>query len=234
MCGRYTLTVSPEMLAYSFDVSLDGLDLVPRYNIAPSQEVLTVVNRGEGNRAQFMRWGLVPFWARDIKIGYKMINARAESVPDNNAFKHAFRRRRCLIPADSFYEWRGTGRDKTPLRIMLKSEAAFAFAGIWETWQDKADPAADSLKSCAIITTVPNALVAPIHDRMPVILPQECYADWLDPANEDTGSLRELLLPCDPELLKTYAVSTLVNSPRNQGPELVAPAPGRLALGQSG
>ncbi|MFQ6028785.1 MAG: SOS response-associated peptidase [Dehalococcoidia bacterium] len=233
MCGRYTLALSPEMIANSFDISLDGFEFVPRYNIAPSQEVLTVTNRGEGNSAQGMRWGLVPFWAKDTKIGYKMINARAETVADNNAFKHAFRRRRCLIPADSFYEWRGTGKSKTPLRIMLKSEEPFAFAGIWETWQDKKDPTAGPLLSCSIITTVPNSLVEPIHNRMPVILPEELYAEWIDPHNEDTGALRELLLPYDPALMTAYEVSTLVNSPRNQGPEVAAPAAGQLTLGEA-
>ena len=152
-----------------------------------------------------------------------MINARGETVADNRAFKNAFQKRRCLILADSFYEWKGTGKNKQPMRILLRSEEPFAFAGIWETWRDKTQPEAEPISSCSIITTVPNSLVEPIHDRMPVMLPRELEPDWLDPNNQDTGLLREILLPYDPGLMKTYDVSTLVNSARNQGPELILP-----------
>ena len=170
-----------------------------------------------------MRWGVIPFWAKDTKAGSRMINARGETVADNRAFKNAFQKRRCLILADSFYEWKGTGKNKQPVSILLRSEEPFAFAGIWETRRDKSRPEAEPKLSCSIITTVPNLLVQPIHDRMPVMLPRELEPDWLDPDNQDTGLLREILLPYDPGLLNTYEVSTQVNSARNQGPELILP-----------
>ena len=182
-----------------------------------------MINEAGVRQTRMMRWGLIPFWARDTKIGYRMINARAETVADNRAFKNAFQQRRCLILADSFYEWRGTGKNKQPMRILLRSEESFAFAGIWETWRDESRPEAEPVSSCSIITTLPNSLVEPIHDRMPVMLPRDLEPDWLDPDNQDTGLLREVLLPYDPGLMKTYEVSTLVNSARNQGPELILP-----------
>ena len=211
------------MIAHSFDIRLDSFEFLPRYNIAPTQDVLTVINEAGVRQTRMMRWGLIPFWARDTKIGYRMINARAETVADNRAFKNAFQQRRCLILADSFYEWRGTGKNKQPMRILLRSEESFAFAGIWETWRDESRPEAEPVSSCSIITTLPNSLVEPIHDRMPVMLPRDLEPDWLDPDNQDTGLLREVLLPYDPGLMKTYEVSTLVNSARNQGPELILP-----------
>ena len=211
------------MIAHSFDIRLESFEFLPRYNIAPTQDVPTVIKEEGLRQTRMMRWGLIPFWARDTKVGSRMINARAETVADNRAFKNAFQRRRCLILADSFYEWKGTGKGKQPMRILLRSEEPFAFAGIWETWRDKSRPEAEPISSCSIITTVPNLLVEPIHDRMPVMLPRELEADWLDPDNQDTGPLREILLPYDPGLMKTYEVSTLVNSARNQGPELISP-----------
>ena len=223
MCGRYTLATTTEMLSYSFDIRLDSFEFMPRYNIAPSQDVLTVVNDKNGRQAEMMRWGLIPFWAKDAKIGYRMINARAETVADNRAFKNAFQKRRCLILADSFYEWKGTGKNKQPMRIQLKTEEPFAFAGIWESWLDKSQGEAEPISSCSIITTVPNSLVEPIHDRMPVMLPRELEEDWLDPDYQDAALLREILLPYDPGLMKAYKVSTLVNAAKNQGPELVLP-----------
>lgn len=223
MCGRYTLATTPEMIAHSFDVRLDNFDFIPRFNIAPSQSVLTISTGNAGKQARLMRWGLIPFWAKDAKIGYKMINARGETVADSRAFKYAFQKRRCLIPADSFYEWQGSGKSRQPIRIMLKSEEPFAFAGIWETWTDKSVPDAEPVLSCSIITTAPNSIIEPIHNRMPVILPKELEQDWLNPGQEDTGLLRELLLPYDPALMKTYRVSTLVNSAKNDGPELILP-----------
>ncbi|MSQ06446.1 MAG: SOS response-associated peptidase [Dehalococcoidia bacterium] len=223
MCGRFTLTLQGSMIADWFEFEPGQIDLAPRYNIAPSQDVLTIIRRDVGNQPQFMRWGLIPFWAKDMSIGYKMINARAETVAESRAFKSAFQKRRCLIPADSFYEWQGAGKSKRPLRIMLKSEEPFAFPGIWETWKDKSNPASVPVLSCSIITTVPNSFMEPIHDRMPVILPRAMEQVWLDPGNEDLGMLREMLLPCDPGLLKAYEVSALVNSPKNYGSEVILP-----------
>ena len=223
MCGRYTLATTPEMIAHSFDIRLGSFEFSPRYNIAPTQDVLTVINEEGLRQTRTMRWGLIPFWAKDSKVGSRMINARAETVADNRAFKNAFQKRRCLILADSFYEWQGAGQGKQPIRILLRSEEPFAFAGIWETWRDRSRPEAEPISSCSIITTVPNSLVDPIHDRMPVMLPRELEPDWLDMDNQDAGLLREILLPYDPGLMKTYEVSTLVNSARNQGPELILP-----------
>ena len=148
MCGRYTLATTPEMIANSFDIRLDSFEFMPRYNIAPTQEVLAVVNEKGVNHGRMMRWGLIPFWAKDAKIGSRMINARAETVADNRAFKNAFQNRRCLILADSFYEWKGIGKNKQPMRIMLRSEEPFVFAGIWETWRDKGQPEANPVHSC--------------------------------------------------------------------------------------
>jgi putative SOS response-associated peptidase YedK len=156
MCGRYTLTLEGSMMANWFEFEPGQLDLAPRYNIAPSQDVLVVTNQEGRNHGQFMRWGLVPFWTRDVSIGHRMINARAETLAEKPAFKHAFQKRRCLIPADSFSEWQGTGRNKRPMRIMLESEEPFAFAGIWETWKDRTYPDSDPLLSCSIITTAPT------------------------------------------------------------------------------
>ncbi len=223
MCGRYTLATTPDMIAHSFDIRLDSFEFLPRYNIAPTQDVLTVINEEGVRQTRMMRWGLIPFWARDTKVGSRMINARAETVADNRAFKNAFQKRRCLILADSFYEWKGTGKSKQPIRILLRSDEPFAFAGIWETWRDKSRPEAAPISSCSIITPVPNPRVEPIHNRMPVMLPRELEPEWLDLDNQDTGLLREILLPSDPGLMKTYEVSTLVNSARNQGPELILP-----------
>jgi putative SOS response-associated peptidase YedK len=225
MCGRYTLTLPGNMLVDWFDFDPSGLDLEPQYNIAPTSRVLTLTGPGDHLQGRLMRWGLIPFFSKEPRTKYNMINARAETIAENNAYKGPFQRRRCLIPADSFYEWKKLdGKRKQPMRIMLKSGEPFAFAGIWEAWQDKNNPAAEPILSCSIITTSANSLVEPIHDRMPVILPPDLYPAWTDPANQDAAALRELLLPYDPGLMQAYPVSSLVNSVRNQGPELLQPA----------
>ena len=225
MCGRYTLTLQGSMIADLFEIDPSGLELEPQYNIAPTNRVLTVTSDGESKRGQLMRWGLIPWFSKEPKTRYNLINARAETIAENNAYKGPFKARRCLIPADSFFEWkRLDAKNKQPMRIMLKSEEPFAFAGIWEYWKDKNNPESEGITSCSIITTVPNSLMGAIHDRMPVILPREFYQDWLDPKNEDTGALREMLLPYDPSLMKAFAVSRAVNSVGNQGPEVVQPA----------
>jgi putative SOS response-associated peptidase YedK len=225
MCGRYTLTVQTSMLVDWFDIEPSWPELVPQYNIAPTNQVLALTGGEYHLETRLMRWGLVPWFSKDPRTKYNMINARAETVAENNAYKGPFQRRRCLIPADSFYEWRKLeGKRKQPMRIMLKSGEPFAFAGIWEAWRDKTDPEGEPLLSCSIITTVANSLVEPIHDRMPVILPPDLYRDWVEPSNQDTAALREMLLPYDPGLMQAYMVSSLVNSVRNQGPEVVEPA----------
>ncbi len=224
MCGRFTLALTPELARWFevFGIDLSDLNIVSQYNIAPTNQVMTIVSDGERNQAVPMGWGLVPFWIKNLNDRSKMINARAEAVSERPSYKNSFRSRRCLIPATSFFEWKkGQGKTRLPMRIMLKSEEPFAFAGIWEKVRPKNFPDQGEITSCSIITTEANELVRPIHDRMPVILPPELYADWMNPANQDIGELKEYLLPYDPGLMKTYPVSQLVNSVRNQGPELI-------------
>ena len=188
----------------------------PRYNVAPTQEVLTVINDGSGNHAQFMRWGLIPFWAKDPKIGSRMINARAETVVEKPGFRSAFQKRRCLVLADGFYEWRKEGKAKVPMRITLKSGEPFGFAGLWESWNS---PEGALVQSCTIITTVPNTLMEPIHNRMPVMLPKEAEALWL--GQTEVGELRELLLPYSADEMQAYEVSSVVNSVHMDVPECI-------------
>lgn len=227
MCGRFTLTTKLDNLQARFGIDTEDLEVMPKYNIAPTQDVLTVVNRGQV-RAQMMRWGLIPFWAKDVKIGNRMINARAESVVEKSAFREAFQRRRCLVVADGFYEWRKEGKLRMPIRVILNSSEAFGFAGLWETWK-----AADGelVRSCTIVTTVANSLIAPVHDRMPVILSREAEAQWLDTSVTDTAELRELLLPYPSSEMQLYEVSQAVNFPHVDTPDCISPVPSkRLAL----
>ena len=166
-----------------------------------------------------MKWGLIPFWAKDPSIGNRMINARAETVAEKPSFRNAFTRRRCLIVADGFFEWRKEGKTKTPMRIILKNGEPFGFAGLWETWKSPED---ELIRSCTIITTTPNEVMEPIHNRMPVILPRDAEAQWLNVSVTDTGVLRELLVPYAASELEAYEVSTLVNAPRNDVPDVLA------------
>jgi putative SOS response-associated peptidase YedK len=218
VCGRFSLTISEEMLKQYFPFEFPE-KVLPRYNIAPSQEVLAVVSDGEKITGKMLKWGLVPYWANDPKIGFKMINARAETVDEKASFKHAFKKRRCLVLADGFYEWRKEGNKKIPYRFTLKSERPFAFAGLWEKW----DKHGDSMYTCTIITTKANELVKEIHERMPVILPKEWEEVWLDPAIDDTEYLKTLLRPYPAEEMKMYEVSTAVNSAKNDVEECVKP-----------
>ena len=226
MCGRFTLALDLSDLQFEFPLDADYAEAVaehygPGYNIAPTNEVLTYGAQGDRS-AEFMRWGLVPFWAKDTKVGSKMINARAETVATSNAFRNALRKRRCLIIADSFYEWKRTDGTKTPMRIGLKGWRPFGFAGLWESWTDK-DTGQD-LHSCTIITTTPNEMLEPIHDRMPVILPQEVHHLWLDQNIEDATRLTTLLQPYPSDEMEAYAVSDTVNSVKNKGPECILAA----------
>jgi len=223
MCGRFTLSAPPEVISMCFDIETDSFNYLPAFNIAPTQNVLTVRNRENSKHVQTMRWGLIPFWAKEARIGNKMINARSETVIENKVFRTPFQKRRCLILADSFYEWVRVSKSKQPIRILLDSEKPFAFAGIWESWKDPNDPNADAVESCSIITTHANTLIQPIHDRMPVILPRELESDWLDLDNTDTGFLREIMIPFDPGLMKCYPVSQAVNSTKNEGKDLITP-----------
>ncbi|AGA91095.1 hypothetical protein Thimo_2358 [Thioflavicoccus mobilis 8321] len=221
MCGRYSLGVSPEDLQDFFD--LDRIpDSVPRYNIAPSTPVVAIRAIAGLRRADPLRWGLIPHWAKEARSGYSMINARAETVAIKPAFRDAFRRRRCLIPADGFYEWqaRPGSRVKQPYFISRADGAPLAMAGLWERWRD---PSGDVIESCAVIVTSANPLLRPIHDRMPVLLDPEQFEAWLDPSNGDTESLQGLLRPYPAEYLKAEPVSRSVNDPRHDDAALRDP-----------
>lgn len=219
MCGRYSLATDISGLDDRFTFRGVDLPYKPRFNIAPTQEVLTVSREDEDNQAQFMKWGLIPFWAKDRSIGNRMINARAETVVEKPSFRQAFQKRRCLVIADGFYEWKKVPGGKVPMRITLKSGEPFGFAGLWETWKS---PEGELVRSCTIITTSPNELMEPIHNRMPVILPRDAEAQWLDVGLSDTGLLRELLVPYPASEMEAYGVSNLVNSPKNDVPEVIA------------
>ncbi len=221
MCGRFTLTADPDELRQAFPWLNIPDGLTPRYNVAPSQPVAVVPNDGK-NQMDFYLWGLVPSWAKDPSIGDRLINARAETLTEKPSFRSAFRRRRCLILADGFYEWRQEpGRkSKTPMYARLTSGQPFAFAGLWERWDP---PDGSTLLSCTIITTQPNSLMEPIHNRMPVILPESAYKLWLDPGEPDQRQLAALLKPYPPAEMAAYPVSTLVNSPDNDQAACIAP-----------
>jgi putative SOS response-associated peptidase YedK len=220
MCGRFGLFSPLEVLQERFYFELkQEVEWKPRYNVAPSQPVLAVVQADGQRRGVFFRWGLVPFWAKDPKIGYKMINARAETIAEKPSYRHLIRRKRCLILADGFYEWKKTEKGKQPYLIRLKDGEPFAFAGLWDRWEKEGQ----EIDSCTLITTVPNELMKPIHDRMPVILPQEAEEIWLDPRMEDTDYLQSILVPYPAEKMQALPVSSLVNSPANDVPECIKP-----------
>lgn len=222
MCGRFTLTVDPAELKAAFREITFPEKYAPRYNVAPSQAVLAIRNDAK-NAADFLVWGLIPSWAKDPSIGNRLINARGETLAEKPAFRGAYKYKRCLIPADGFYEWQAQPGTKTkiPHFIHLKDGKPFGFAGLWDEWQ-----AADGspLRSCTIITTAPNSLMASIHNRMPVILEAEDYADWLDPAPRTPDSLQHLVAPYSADLMEAYPVSVLVNSPSNDRADLIRPA----------
>jgi putative SOS response-associated peptidase YedK len=220
MCGRFTLAANKKKLAEAFSNFTPPDELPPRYNIAPTQPVAVVANNGE-NKIEYFHWGLIPFWAKDPTIGNRMINARAETLAEKPSFKNAFQRRRCLVLADGFYEWRkNPNKTKTPMYIQMESRDPFAFAGLWESWRS---PEGETVLSCTIITTEPNELMTTIHNRMPVILPSETYEQWLDPAEQKAEQLQGLLKPYPAELMVAYPISTLVNNPSNDMPDCIAP-----------
>jgi putative SOS response-associated peptidase YedK len=221
MCGRYTQTVDLETLKDRFGFVTSEVTLGPRYNIAPTQEAPVVIKE-DSRILKMMRWGLVPYWAKDESIGYRMINARAETIAQKPSFKKPFKERRCLVLADGFYEWKKTERKglKIPMRFVLKSRMPFAFAGLWDVWQK---PGGDRLLSFTIITTEANDLMRPIHNRMPVILHRENEELWLDPELKDFNKLASLLTPYPSDMMESYEVAPLVNSPRNDTPECIEP-----------
>ncbi|HOU13286.1 MAG TPA: SOS response-associated peptidase [Anaerolineae bacterium] len=222
MCGRFSLGVNLDDLVEAFPDFKFPSALAPRYNIAPSQEVAVVPNDVD-RRVEFFHWGLIPSWAKDPEIGNRLINARAETLAEKPSFRAAYLRRRCLILADGFYEWQTIpdSKGKMPLYIQLASQKPFAFAGLWELWRPDDTP----ILSCTIITTEPNALLAPIHNRMPVILPPDAYDLWLDPAEQKPAALNHLLKPYPANLMTAYPVSRLVNSPANDVPACRIPNP---------
>lgn len=220
MCGRFTLTVSPEDLQAAFPNFHIPVDLPPSYNIAPSQPIPIIPNDGE-NRLDFYHWGLIPSWTKVEKLGkFNLINARSETAAEKPSFKNSLKRRRCLILADGFYEWSKStsGKGKTPYYFTMKDQKPFAFAGLWEIWNS---PEGDPLKSACILTTTPNELVKPIHDRMPVILASEDHDTWLDPVENKAEVFQPLLRSFPAELMQTYPVSTFVNSPKNNSPQCI-------------
>ena len=222
MCGRFVGYRSIRELEAYFPIDKVACQAAENFNVAPSQEILTIVRQKEENWLDKFHWGLVPFWAKDISIGNKMINARAESVAEKPSFRNAFKKRRCLIPADGFYEWKGPKGDKQPMFITLPDKTPFAFAGLWETWNDKDAP--DSIyKSCTIITTQASDSMRPIHHRMPVILKLQIYETWLDPGNQDVTALNEILKNEIITELTSYPVSKEVNSTRNNDPSCIEP-----------
>ena len=220
MCGRFTLRTPPEQLATLFELP-EVPTVEPRYNVAPTQPVAAVrENPGTGQREMtFLNWGLIPFWADDPSIGSRMINARAETAPDKPSFRAAFKYRRCIVPADGFYEWQKRNGKKQPHLIGLPNGEPFGFAGLWEHWERDGS----AIESCTILTTDANDLVKAIHNRMPVILHPEDYDEWLSVEVQEADRLRHLLRPFPAEAMTAYPVSTVVNNPRNEDPACVAP-----------
>ena len=220
MCGRFALRSSIKELAEALEAtSVKIREEKARYNIAPTQEIVAAREEGEERELLTLKWGLVPSWTKDPTIGARMINARSETVTEKPAFKEAFRRRRCLIPADGFYEWKRTDRGKQPFFFKMKDEQPFAFAGLWEHWEGDGE----TIESCTILTTRANEVLAPVHDRMPVIVAPEDYKLWLDQQVTKSDRLTPLLRPYPAELMASYQVAPRVNNPRYDSEDLLAP-----------
>ena len=219
MCGRFTLVSPFVAVTERFHASAPP-DLRPRYNIAPGQDILCVIRNGE-RHLEPLRWGLIPYWARDPAIGNRLINARAETLAEKPSFCNAFMKRRCLIVADGFFEWRPVGKRKVPVYIFLKSKMPFGIAGLYETWKA---PDGNELRTCTIITTDANDLVRPFHNRMPVILREDVEDRWLDPAEASCEKLSSFLRPYPSGEMTAYDVSPAVNSTRHDAPDCILPA----------
>ena len=227
MCGRFTRVTDGQQLEVIFELNDIPRTLVPQFNLAPTQ--LAAVARdlaGERHVSQ-LRWGLIPSWARDEKIGYRTINARAETLAEKPAFRSALRRQRCLVLADGFFEWERRGKQKLPHYFHMADRQPFAFAGLWERWRGPKDaPLPEPIESFTIVTTEPNELLAPLHDRMPAILAADDFDLWLDRDFDQTDVLVKRLLPFPAEEMASYRVSTIVNSPRNDVPDCIQPLEG--------
>lgn len=221
MCGRFTLTTPPEEIARCFDLDA-APDLAPRYNVAPTQDVATLDARaGGGCEIALRRWGLVPHWAKDSRIGSRLINARSETVAVKPSFRDAFRRRRCLVPADGFYEWAAGGRGpRQPYHVRRPDRGPFAIAGLYERW--RADDGS-WLETCTLVTVPANGRLAPVHDRMPAILPPGHWDAWLDPGQREAARLLPLLVPCPDDDLELAPVSRRVNRPAFDDADCLAP-----------
>jgi putative SOS response-associated peptidase YedK len=221
MCGRFLLGI-PEEIVQRFeikDLDLNVDELVPRFNIAPSQSIPVITRNAKGdNHLGYMKWGLVPFWAEDEKIGYKMINARAETLENKPMWKKLFANKRCIIPATGFYEWDKKGKEKVPYYFKLNDRELFGFAGLWDTWKSEEG---ELVNTFTIITTVANSDVKKIHDRMPVILDKNDEDEWLNPEVQDIGRLKAMLHPYSPAKMEMREISTAVNSPQNDSIEIL-------------
>jgi putative SOS response-associated peptidase YedK len=223
MCGRFVSASPPDQIARYFDAADEGEHVLePNYNVAPTQDVYCVLVDGGVRRLESLHWGLVPFWAKDPSAGNRMINARAETVTTKNAYRKAFRTRRCIIPADAFYEWKKIPgqKAKQPMLIERPDGEPMAFAGLWEVWRDPNTPGQE-LHSCTVITGPANEKMQAVHDRMPIMLPPSAWETWLDPEVQDADLLGKFLVPAPPELIELRPVSTEVNNVRNNGPQLM-------------
>ena len=221
MCGRFSLTdIGSIFSRFGVIISKDiNKKITPHYNIAPTQKIPVIYkDKTQENRIEFMKWGLVPFWAKDPKIGHKMINARAETLTQKPSFKHLLKSKRCLVPSSGFYEWKRVDKRKVPYYIGIKNSKIFSFAGLYDNWKDSVG---NELKTFTIITTNSNNTLKPIHNRMPVILEQEFEEDWLDVKTHDFDSLKQMLKPYPDDKMIAYAVSYEVNNPSNDNPELI-------------
>jgi putative SOS response-associated peptidase YedK len=228
MCGRFVAATPPDVVAAYFGAEPPADEgRGPRYNVAPTTDVFVVLEDGGVRKVTEAHWGLVPVWAKDPSIGNRMINARAETLAEKNSFKSPFKRTRCIVPADGFYEWKKVPGQKAKQPVYLHSANGepLAFAGLWTTWRPKDRPEEAALRSATIVTTSANDAVAPVHDRMPVILPASAWDAWLDAGNDELESLGKLLVPAASSVLAMHEVSTDVNSVRNQGPDLILPKP---------
>jgi len=219
MCGRFTQERSSSELAEIFDAEdlaeLEG----DRFNVAPTDEANVIVQRSERRAVTRYRWGLIPHWADDPRIGSKMFNARAETLARSPAFRDAFARKRCLVPVDSFYEWRREGNLRVPFRVVRDDGRPLTLAGLWAGWRD--DDTGEIRRTFTIVTSGPNSLMRPIHNRMPVVVPPEAWERWLDPSLSNPAQLQGLLQPIEDDHLEAYEVSRLVNNVRNDGPDLI-------------
>lgn len=217
MCGRYSLSSPGELLTEVFEVE-ESLQLEPRYNIAPTQEAPIVRARGDSRSLELARWGLIPSWANEASIGARTINARSETAAELRSFREPLKRRRCLVPADGFYEWQELGSGKQPFHLTRADRRPMAFAGLYDRWRDRDDSWIDSY---AVLTTRPNTLLEPIHDRMPVILARQAWATWLDPSIDDPELLRPLFEPFPAEEMAAVPVDRFVNKVANDSPRCV-------------